>query len=132
MMLHLLLAAVLLTGAQQDSDLQRADKLFAAKSYASAADAYEHALKGPLDPDRRPEIELRFAESLGRAKKWDRALQDGLAFVKRHRGTIWEPRGLHWLGRLYFGVPNDGWKAGGRFFRGQNAPTGSFPDKPQY
>jgi uncharacterized protein YfaS (alpha-2-macroglobulin family) len=113
--------------------LSKADRLYTEKSFGAAADAYESALKtSELVSPRREEIEYRFDEALGRAKRWDRALAEGVAFVQRHRGTLWEARGLTWLGRLYLAVPNEGWSVGKQFFRGHNAPTGALASKPEY
>jgi uncharacterized protein YfaS (alpha-2-macroglobulin family) len=120
-------------GQDAASLLRRADRLYLEKSYGAAADTYELALKtGGLSGQRQDEVEYRFDEALGRAKRWDRALEQGFAFVQQRRGTLWEARGLYWLGRLYLAVPNQGWSVGKRFFRGKNAPRGKFAAKPEF
>lgn len=114
--------------------LSRADRLYAEKSYGAAAQAYEQLLRaGKLPAARRDETQYRIAVALGKGKQWDRALERSLAFVKAHRGTVWEPRGLYWLGRLYHAVPHHAWRVEGpaagtgvtpayRLYRGDQVP----------
>jgi uncharacterized protein YfaS (alpha-2-macroglobulin family)/tetratricopeptide (TPR) repeat protein len=112
--------------------LAEADKLYVEKSYAGALAAYEVLLKaGAVPAPRKDEVQYRVAVSLGKAQQWDRALEAGLEFVKTHRGTVWEPRGLYWLGRLYLGVPHQGWKVGKRVYRGNNVPKTDAAEKPE-
>src|SRR5437870_4442994 len=104
-------------------DLAAADRLFKEKSYAGALAIYERLLKaGSVPAARRDEVEYRIAVSLGKSQKWYRAIERSLAFVKGHRGTVWEPRALYWLGRLYLAVPHQGYRVGKRLYRGDNVP----------
>src|SRR5437867_10384681 len=83
---------------ERASTLADADRLYEEKSYAAALKSYEHELQaGAVPAGRRDEVQYRIAVSLGKAKQWDRALEQSLEFVKTHRGTVWEPRGLYWL-----------------------------------
>ena len=75
-------------------------------------------------------VAYRAAVSLGKTQQWDRALRASLDFVKARRGTVWEARGLYWLGRLYVSVPHQGYRVGSRTFRGQNVPKTQSDDKP--
>ena len=93
------------------------------KSYADALKAYE-----TLQPTTRFPLRAKTRSptaspsSLGKTQQWDRALAQSLDFVKTHRGTVWEPRGLYWLGRLYLGVPHQGYRVGPRVYRGNDVP----------
>jgi alpha-2-macroglobulin len=107
--------------------LADADKQFDHKSYKNALKAYEAA---QVPADRRDVVAYRIAVSLGKTQQWDRALTAGLEFVKTHRGSVLEARGLYWLGRLYVSVPHQGYRVGSRTFRGQNVPKASGDDKP--
>lgn len=134
--LSLLGAATALTAppaSQNPSELVEADKLYAEKSYAGALAIYSDLLRNPdaLPEGRREDVAYRVAVSLGKTKQWDRALEASLDFVKTHRGTVWEPRGLYWLGRLYLGVPNAGWRVGKRVFRGEDVPQAEAGNKPE-
>src|SRR5438105_14058172 len=94
-------------------DLSDADRLFKEKSYAGALAIYERLVKaGSVPAARHDEVEYRIAVSLGKSQKWDRAMERSLAFLKGHRGTVWEPRGLYWLGRLYLAVPHQRYRVG--------------------
>lgn len=114
------------------STLAGADKAYAEKSYASALPAYQRLLdSGQVPPARQDEVRYRICVSLGKAKKWDQALERSLEFVKTHRGTVWEPRGLYWLGRLYVAVPHMGWKVGDKLYRGHNLPAQAGNARPE-
>ncbi|MFN3650180.1 MAG: alpha-2-macroglobulin family protein [Armatimonadota bacterium] len=105
--------------------LAEADKLYVEKSYAAALEGYLKLLEAKRVPAaRQDEVEYRVVVSLGKTEKWDRALEAGLEFVKARRGTVWEPRGLYWLGRLYLGVPHHGWRVGEAVHRGADVPRG--------
>src|SRR5437868_1902657 len=113
-------------------DLPAADRLFKEKSYAGALAIYERLLKaGSVPAGRRDEVEYRIAVSLGKSQKWDGAMERSLAFVKGHRSTVWEPRGLYWLGRLYLAVPHQGYRDGKRLYRGDNVPQVAGAEKPE-
>lgn len=106
--------------------LAEADRLYLEKSYASALEAYGRLLQaGAVPAERKDEVRYRIAVSLGKSEKWDQALAQSLEFVKTHRGTVWEPRGLYWIGRLYLGVPHQGWKVGKKVTRGNDVPKGA-------
>jgi alpha-2-macroglobulin len=114
------------------STLEQADRLYEEKSYAGALEAYERLLKaGQVPAKRRDEVQYRIAVSLGKSEKWDRALEYGLDFVKSHQKTVWEPRGLYWLGRLYLGIPHQGWKVGQKVYRGNDVPKAEGAEKPE-
>jgi alpha-2-macroglobulin len=111
--------------------LEMADRAYDEKSYAAALDAYDRLLKADRVPAaRRDDVQYRIGVSLGKSQKWDRALEQSLQFVKTHRGTVWEPRGLYWLGRLYLGVPHNGWRVGEKVHRGNDVPQGD-GEKPE-
>lgn len=117
--------------AVQPPTLADADKRWKQHSYARALTEYEGLQKaGRIPAARRDEIAYRVAVLPGKTEQWDRGLRDGLGFVQAHRGTIWEARGLYWLGRLYLSVPHQGWRVGGRTFRGANVPKSEGDDKP--
>ena len=89
--------------------LAAADKLYEEKSYAAALKAYDQLFVANQVPEpRRDEVAYRRIVSMGKAKLWDQALAEGLEFVRTHRGAVWEPRGLYWMGRLYLAVPHGG------------------------
>jgi uncharacterized protein YfaS (alpha-2-macroglobulin family) len=124
--------------AQQDAanrrsaDLVAADKLYAEKSYAGALTAYESLLKsGDVPAARKDDLQYRVGVCLGKTEKWDRALAYSLEFVKTHRRTVWEPRGLYWLGRLYLGSPHQAWRVGKTLHRGNEAPQSSEGARPE-
>ena len=115
--------------------LADADKHWTRKSYARALTDYEALQKaGQVPAARQDEIAYRVAVLPGKINRWDRALADGLGFVQSHRGTIWEARGLYWLGRLYLTVPHQGYRVttaqGSRTFRGENVPKTEGDAKP--
>ena len=112
--------------------LQDADKLFHDKSYAGALKSYEALLKdNTLPADRKDDVQYRICVSLGKTQQWDQALEHSVAFVKEHQGTVWEPRGLYWLGRLYLGVPHQVWKVGSKMYRGNDVPKTTSAEKPE-
>src|SRR5437016_6100623 len=77
--------------------LADADRLYNEKSYAGALKEYERRLQaGEVPGGRRDEVQYRIVVALGKTKQWDRALAQSLDFVKTHRGTVWEARGLYW------------------------------------
>ncbi|HTE18386.1 MAG TPA: MG2 domain-containing protein, partial [Armatimonadota bacterium] len=119
-------------GTAPAQTLEQADKLYEEKSYAGALEAYERLLKaGKVPAPREDEVAYRIAVSLGKAQKWDRALDQSLQFVKEHQKTAWEPRGLYWMGRLYVGVPHEGWRVGGKVRRGGDVPQGEGVEAPE-
>src|SRR5437660_675757 len=112
--------------------LADADRLYAEKSYAGALEGYERLLKEDQVPaQRRDEVQYRVAVCLGKSEKWDRALEYGVDFVRTHVKTVWEPRGLYWLGRLYLGVPHNGYRAGAKVYRGNDVPKVESAEKPE-
>ena len=112
--------------------LAEADKLYAEKSYAGALLGYQSELKaGRVPAARRDDVEYRVVVSQGKTEKWDQAVAGGLEFIKRHRGTVWEPRALYWMGRLYLGVPHNGWKVGKRLYRGNDIPKTNAAEQPE-
>ncbi len=106
-------------------NLAQADRLYAEKSFGRALAGYEAAMKvGAVPAVRRDEVQLRIAECLGKTEKWDRAFEASLEFVKDHRGSVWEPRGLYWMGQLYLKAPRFGYRVGRKRFRGSSVPQG--------
>src|SRR4051794_38958049 len=102
LMLLIAIAIVTLAARSLKTSLSDADKLYAEKSYADALKAYETLQSDrAVPPARADDVAYRIAVSLGKTQQWDRALAQSLDFVKSHRQTVWEPRGLYWLGRLY-------------------------------
>lgn len=103
-----------------------ADRAFTKQSYALALRGYQAEQKrGNLSPERRDLVAYRIAVCLGKTEKWTQALQSSLDFVRTHRGTVWEPRGLYRLGRLYRSVPHMGYRIGKTITRGYDVPAGS-------
>ena len=69
--------------------------------------------------------------SLGKSHQWDRAMAQSLEFVQQHRTTVWEPRGLYWLGRLYLAAPHQGWRVGKKLHRGNDVPKTTANERPE-
>jgi uncharacterized protein YfaS (alpha-2-macroglobulin family) len=116
-----------------DPRLSQADKLWREKSFGPALTEYEAILAGgKVSGDTRSLVEYRIAVCLGKTQKWDRALAAGLEFVKSHQRTVWEPRGLYWLGRLYLAVPSQGWRVGKQVYRGNDVPKVEGAEKPEH
>jgi uncharacterized protein YfaS (alpha-2-macroglobulin family) len=112
--------------------LDAANRHFQQKSFSEALEAYSAVLKSGAElGDRRPEAEFRYAVSLGKAERWDEALQEAEAFARRHPGTIWEARGQYWLGRLLIAVPHNGFQIGDRIYRGNDVPKTEAAEKAQ-
>jgi uncharacterized protein YfaS (alpha-2-macroglobulin family) len=128
----LLWLGVACRAAAAPPSLAEADRDYVRKSYAAALSGYERALQaGQVSAERRDEVEYRITVALGKTHRWDRALEQSLAFVKAHRGTVWEPRGLYWLGRLYLAAPHQGFRVEGRLYRGDNVPRVASDDTPE-
>jgi uncharacterized protein YfaS (alpha-2-macroglobulin family)/tetratricopeptide (TPR) repeat protein len=99
------------------------DRYYGEQSYGRALAIYERLLRSEAVPaERRDEVGYRIPVALAKSAKWDRALEKSIEFVKAHRGTVWEPRGLYWLGRTYLAAAHEGYRAGGRIYRGSNVP----------
>src|SRR5687768_12424 len=97
--LFLLRAAALGAPSALPITLKQADDFYAQERYGDAARAYEQLLRTRAVPrSRQDETRYRRAVALGKSRQWDRALDAALEFVKSRRGTVWEARGLHWLG----------------------------------
>src|SRR5205823_2943418 len=110
--------------------LADADRLYAEKSFALALKQYEAAVRsGEVAERRRDEVAYRICVCLGRSQQWDRALKDSVPFVRGHRGTVWEPRGLYWLGRLYLALPSFGYRTGDNTTFSQDVPEGPRGDR---
>src|SRR5262249_20973379 len=110
----LTLCTILLPGAARPArqqTLAEADRHYDEKSYGAALEGYRSLEKAGAVPSlRRDEIGYRITVCLGKTKKWDEALKSSLDFVKAHRGTVWEPRELYWLARLYAGIDHEGYR----------------------
>jgi uncharacterized protein YfaS (alpha-2-macroglobulin family) len=114
------LAGTLRARAEPQPSLADADGLYRKQKYEHAAIAYERLLAASALPaTRRDEAQYRLSVSLGKSGQWDAALARSIEFVKSHRGTAWEPRGLYWLGRLYLAVPHFGHWEKATLHRGQ-------------
>lgn len=113
--------------------LKAGDAAYAEKSFGRALKNYKAAEKrGDVPTARRDEIGVRITLALGRSKQWDRALTHGLDFVKQHRATVWEARGLHALAQIYLNATHEGYRVGSRLYRGSNVPKVKGNDSPQY
>jgi len=111
--------------------LAEADKLFADRSYAKALEGYQHVLKTGAAPHRQVEVEYRVAVCLGRAQRWDEALQASRAFLKAHPEGLWGARGHYWLGQLLSVLPHEGYRVGERIYRGSDYPKLATAEKPE-
>ena len=136
--LKLAAAALLLAGmpasARQvgSGGLRDADKQYTQKSYKRALQAYAQLQKaGQIPPERADEIAYRVVVSLGKTGQWDRMFTDGLAFVQARQHTVWEARGLYWLGRMYVAAPHSGYRVGTVIHRGNDVPAVKGNEKPQ-
>ncbi|HEX8235004.1 MAG TPA: MG2 domain-containing protein [Abditibacteriaceae bacterium] len=114
-------------GTKKMSVLQQADAAWNEKSYARALEMYRKALQGGRLADR-DEVEFRIAVSLGKTEQWDAAIAAGEALLAK---TQWKARVLYWMGRLYTVVPHQGYKVGGKIYRGQDYPKIEGAEKPQ-
>src|SRR5579872_1191244 len=123
LILAVVVGAVSLAARSQKVTLADADRLFAEKSYSDALKSYE-ALQaaGAVPAGRTDDVAYRIAVSMGKSQQWDQALIRSLDFVKTHRGTVWEPRGLYWLGRLLIAAPHQGYRIGATVHRGNDVP----------
>ncbi|MCC2667774.1 MAG: hypothetical protein K0Q72_245 [Armatimonadetes bacterium] len=89
------------------ASLEAADRYFSEKSYSHAAEQYAALLEAARVPKPQiPEVRLRLGECYARMEKWDQAVRHALSFAVEYRGTEWAPAGLHWLGRLFVGLPD--------------------------
>jgi uncharacterized protein YfaS (alpha-2-macroglobulin family) len=103
--------------------LARADRAYQSQSYNEALADYRLALTdGVVTAERRNEVGLRVVECIGRTQHFDEALEASLAYVKQHKGTVWEARGLYWIGRLYLGLPYTAYRAGGKITYSEDVP----------
>jgi uncharacterized protein YfaS (alpha-2-macroglobulin family) len=115
-----------------EQQLQEGDKAYTEKSYSNALKYYlSLASENKLPADRKDEIGLRICIALGKTGQWDKALKESIDFVKTHVKTVWEPRGLYWLGRLYVGISHSGWKIGNAVTRGNGVPKTDDASKPE-
>src|SRR2546426_445321 len=113
------------TALAAQATLADADRLYAEKSFAKALKVYEPLLNAGAVPEgRRDEVRYRVCVCLGRSEQWDRALAESVAFVRSRRGTVWEPRGLYWVGRLYLALPTYGMRLGDRTTFSRDTPEG--------
>ena len=114
------------------SGLRDADKQYAQKSFKRALQGYTLLQKtGLVPPERRDEIAYRIVVSEGKTQQWDLMFANGLDFVKARQHTIWEARGLYWLGRMYLAAPHSGYRVGATIHRGSDVPAIAGDAKPQ-
>ena len=117
--------------AQNSNPLAKADKLYQEKSFALALKEYQRVTAaGKVPLSRREEVQYRILVSLGRSQQRNRSLSETLNFTKANAGTVWEARGLYWLGRLYLGVEHGGYRVGGKLTRGKDVPKTTGNQKP--
>ncbi|MBM3459698.1 MAG: hypothetical protein FJX77_14340, partial [Armatimonadetes bacterium] len=110
-------------------ELARADRLYQEKSYALALPLYEQLQQGPALPrERRDDVGLRIVVCLGKTKKWDRARDGTLEYLKAHANTLWEARALVWLAALYDVLPDSGRLVGSRLVRDADGRIQDFPE----
>lgn len=115
--------------AAQQNVLQQADAAWNEKSYARALELYNKALAGnAVGAGRREDIEFRVAVSLGKTEQWDKAIAAGETLLPK---TEWKARVLYWLGRLYTVMPHQGYKVGGKVYRGTDYPKTDAAEKPE-
>src|SRR3569833_554161 len=111
--------------------LAQADRLYAEKSYGLAVEGYRRFLRTGLVPEpRKNEVAYRIGVALGKSERWNEALVESLRFVREHPESVWEARGLYWLGRLFLLVPHQGWRAGDSVTRGSQPPRGEQAAEP--
>ncbi len=110
----------------QEDVVKQADAAWNEKSYARALELYRAALVAGAVRDRE-EIEYRIAVSLGKTEKWDEAFASANTLLGK---TEWKARIYYWLGRLYTVVPHQGYKVGGKTYRGQDYPKVEGAEKP--
>jgi tetratricopeptide (TPR) repeat protein len=113
-------------GTKRMTVLQQADAAWNEKSYARALELYRKALQGKVAD--RDEVEFRIAVSLGKTEQWDAAIAAGETLLAK---TQWKARVLYWMGRLHAVVPHQGYKVGGKIYRGEDYPKTAGADKPQ-
>lgn len=113
--------------ATQAENLKQAAAAWNEKSYARAIELYRAAQKqGDLaDAD---EVQYRIAVALGKTEKWDEAIAAGEALAAK---SPWKARVYYWLGQLYHKVPHNGYKVGGKVYRGNDYPKSDAEEKPQ-
>jgi hypothetical protein len=111
--------------------LRRADALWLEKSYARALPIYQQALQDKRLPAwQRQELSFRVAVALGKTNQWDRAVDAGETLLTQTTGKA---RVLYWLARLYQEMPHQGFRVGGKVYRGWDYPTTSHvTERPVY
>jgi tetratricopeptide (TPR) repeat protein len=116
-----------LSTTQTMPTLSQADAAWNEKSYARALELYQKLLTSNNVRDR-DEIEYRIAVSLSKTEQWDKAIAAGEALLEK---TTWKARVLYWMGRLYTVVPHQGYRVGGKIYRGEDYPKIEGAEKPQ-
>lgn len=135
MVMKLCWVAVLIVGLlqlrpahAQGGVLREADAAWNEKSYVRVLELYRKALASNSAGARREDVEYRVAVSLGKTEQWDAAIAAGNAFLPT---TVWKARVLYWIGRLYTQLPHQGYKVGGKIYRGADYPKTNVAEKPQ-
>ncbi|MHC5036940.1 MAG: alpha-2-macroglobulin family protein [Planctomycetota bacterium] len=111
--------------AEREDPLEEGLKQFAKHNYKDALVLFRKALKGEL-PDREG-IGLKVIICLGKLRQWDEAVKEADAFIKEHKETFWEARGMHLKGNLLFERPHYGYRTKeGKFTRGRHVRGGYY------
>ena len=111
--------------------VRQGDKSWNEQSYERALEAYRKALAADPKLPNRAEIDYRIMVSLGRAKKWDRAIVAAESYVVTYHDNVWEARGQVWRGRLYRIVDHNGYKVGKKITRGSDVPKSEGGEAPE-
>ncbi len=111
--------------------VRQGDKSWKEQSYELALEAYQKALTADPKLPNRAEIEYRIMVGLGRAKKWDRAIEAAENYVEKYHDTLWEALGQAWRGRLYRIVDHHGYKVGEKVYRGSDVPKSEGGEAPE-
>ena len=100
------------------------------QSWELAIESYQKALTADPNLPDKPEIEYRVAVGLGRAQKWDAAVEAIEAYVQKYRDTRYEAKGQIWRGRLYTIIQHGAYRVGKKILRGTNVPKTEGKDAP--
>lgn len=111
--------------------VRQGDRNWNEQSYELALEAYQKALAADPKLPNREEIDYRIMVALGRARRWDRAIEAAENYVAAYRNTVWEARGQVWRGRLYRIVDHNGYKVGKKITRGSDVPKSEGGEAPE-
>lgn len=112
--------------AQQEA-AREADKAWDEKSYLRALELYRKGVQNGTIPNNE-QTQYRIAMSLGKTEQWDAAIATGEELAKKAQ---FKARTYYWLARLYNIMPHQGYKVGGKIYRGNDYPKTDSAEKPQ-